>query len=146
MTITQKGDRWFSNSIESFDGTAQNHGYENPQKLFEVFYAEMEKLRHEELHEAAIQFLKDEPEIRSLLVRYFDEGEVFSRLKRKQESTIYNFLASSGDLPILEKLKGNVLIHRSIEKLFLGFIDNPLKKYEIFGKTQVSVEEPASAR
>jgi hypothetical protein len=146
LTIVRKGDRWFSNSIGSFDGTARGYGYKTVRKLFASFYFQMQQSRGEELKKAAIQFLMDEPEIRNLLSRYFDEDDVFARLKRGEESTVYDFLTSSQTPEVLTKLKGAVLLHRSIERLFLGFLENPLKKYEIFGIPQVSVEESAPAR
>ena len=146
LTIVRKGDRWFSNSVGPFDGTAGGDGYKTVRKLFAEFYFQMERSRRIELKKAAIQFLKDQPEIRNLLSRYFDEDAVFARLKRGEESTVYDFLTSSQTPEVLTKLKSVTLLHRSIERLFLGFLENPLKKYEIFGIPQVSVEESALAR
>lgn len=84
--------RYFAESDDGFDGTAQGYGYKSKQKLILAYWYFLNKNKIKSLKGETKRFMKDNPEIKKLFDNYFDESNCLDYAKNNDEMSIQDFI------------------------------------------------------
>lgn len=116
--IPLKETRWFVETNDGFDGTANGHGYKTPQAVYKAYAYFKNKNRRNAEAKLTEEFLKDNPDVRSALNNYMDSDWELDRNKDGEDSSIENMLEYiSGDQPeVAKKLQENRHLWKSLIK------------------------------
>ena len=110
-------NRYFAETGDGFDGTAQGYGYKSMEKLKKAywFYTNKDQIRAKQ--NRAKRFLKDNPRIKYLLDNYFSAQNYLYAFKDGEELTMKFFLEmlkEENELEIIQKLNDNKDIWRNL--------------------------------
>lgn len=105
--------RWFAETDDNFDGTAQGYGYKSPQAAYKAYV--YFKNKHKNKKTNVKKFLKDNPEVKDACDTYFDADNLLYVFKEGCEPSIQDLAGRSPDnvQKTLEKSKD---MWKSIEK------------------------------
>jgi hypothetical protein len=109
--------RWFTETKDGFDGTAQGYGYKSPQALHKA-YAYFKNKNNRKSHKPNVKkLLKDNPEVKDACDAYFDADNLLYVFKEGCDPSMQDLVnRSSGDVKkILEEHKH---MWKSIEKYY----------------------------
>ena len=96
--------RWFVETGDGFDGTAQGYGYKSPQALHKA-YAYFKNRKHPKKASGVKEFLRDNADVKTICDLYFDVDEMFHRMKAGETISIENLVSSiAGNVLVIEKL------------------------------------------
>lgn len=113
--------RWFVNTGDGFDGTAQGYGYKTPQAIYKAYYYFLNKNKFAKQKQEIKQFLKDNADIKEVLDLYFNETNSLYRLKDREETSIENLLDAIKDRSdVIEKLNKNKHLWKRLIRYYLG--------------------------
>jgi hypothetical protein len=84
--------RYFAESNDGFDGTAQGYGYKSKQKLILAHWYFLNKNKIKSWKGETKRFMKDNPEIKRLLNNYFDVSNCLDYAKNNEEMSIQDFI------------------------------------------------------
>lgn len=111
--------RYFGETGDGFDGTAQGYGYKSKEKLEKAYWFYKNKDKINAKNNKAKKFLKENPQIKRLLDEYFSAQNYLYAFKDGGELTMESFLElleEEGNLEIMQKLNDNKDIWRSLLK------------------------------
>lgn len=109
--------RYFAETEDGFDGTAQGYGYKSKEKLEKAywFYKNRDKINAKK--SKANEFLKENPQIKRLLWNYFSPQNYLYAFKDGEELTVESFLEmlkEEGNFDVIKKLNDNKDIWKSL--------------------------------
>jgi len=84
--------RYFAESNDGFDGTAQGYGYKSKQKLILAHWYYLNKNKIKSWKGETKRFMKDNPKIKKLFDNYFDESNCLYYAKDGEEMSIEDFI------------------------------------------------------
>lgn len=107
--VPVKEARWFVETNDGFDGTAQGYGYTSPQALYRAYAYFKSKDQRKSHTDKVKQFLKDNPDVLASLKEYMDEDRWLRRAKEGEPCSVENMLEYiTEDHPeVVSKLLGN---------------------------------------
>jgi len=109
--------RWFVETGDGFDGTAQGWGYKSPQSLYKAYNYYKNKSKIKQKQNETKKYLRDNPDVKSALDDYFDEQNCFWRMKDGEEESLEDFVRCFEDKPdMIKKLDGNKKLWNSLVK------------------------------
>ena len=114
----EKETRWFTETEDGFDGTAQGYGYKTPKKLYVAYWFFKNKDKINQSKGDAIRFLKENPEVKKELKSYFDEDNSFHRAKDGDDTSLKDFVfraTNSNMTEVVEKLNSIKHLWRSLQ-------------------------------
>ena len=120
--VPVKETRWFVETNDGFDGTAQGYGFKTPQAVYKAYaYFKSNDKRKADIKQVK-QFLKDNPEVRTALNNYLDADWAKDRFIDGEPTSIENMLEYvAEDCPeVSKKLNENKSIWKSLMKFALG--------------------------
>jgi len=88
LELIKKGDRWFVETNDGFDGTAHGYGYKTPQAVYRAYAYFKNKDKREEQDKEVRDLLKNNPDIKEALDNYLNEDNCFYRLKDGEETSM----------------------------------------------------------
>ena len=109
--------RYFGKTDDSFDGTAQGYGYKSKEKLEKAYWFYKNKDKINVKKNKAKKFLKENPQIKSLLNNYFSAQNYVYAFKDGEEITMESFLEmlrEEGYFEDIKKLIDNKDIWRNL--------------------------------
>ena len=109
--------RYFGETEDSFDGTAQGYGYKSKPKLMKAYWFYKNKDKINAKKNKSKKFLKENPQIKNLLNNYFSAQNYLYTYKDGKELTMQSFLEmlkEEGNLDIIHKLNENKDIWKSL--------------------------------
>jgi len=109
--------RYFGKTDDSFDGTAQGYGYKSKEKLEKAYWFYKNKDKINAKKNKAKKFLKENPQIKSLLNNYFSAQNYVYAFKDGEEITMESFLEmlrEEGYFEDIKKLNDNKDIWRNL--------------------------------
>ena len=80
--------RWFVETNDGFDGTANGYGYKSPQKLYKAYWYFKNKDKFKSLRKEVIKFLKENPDIKQIIDDYMDPDWQLDRWKDNEPTSI----------------------------------------------------------
>jgi hypothetical protein len=89
--IIKNGDKifkWFVETDDGFDGTADGYGYNSPQKLYNAYWYFKNKSKSTSLRREVYNFLKENPDIKQIIDDYMDLDWQLDRLKDNEPTSI----------------------------------------------------------
>ncbi len=103
---TSKGaeTRYFANSKDGFDGTAQGYGYKSKHKLYKAYYFHKNKSKYKQRDSELKSFLKEHPDVKKLLRAYLGAQETLYRCKDGEETSFKNLLTCIEDDDMKSKI------------------------------------------
>lgn len=119
-----KEKRYFAETRNGFDGTAQGYGYKSKQKIYKAYWYFENKDKIKKLNGEAHRFLKDNIEIKKSIKTYFEHEllDAFDTQTFPARTKIKDFLKSKGFISnedIKTKLNEHKHLWKSIEKIIL---------------------------
>lgn len=115
--------RYFGETKDGFDGTAQGYGYKSKQKLMKAYWFHQNKHKIKGLKSEAKQFLKDNPKIKKIVEDYFSEDNCFYAMKDGEILSIKNLIidlktddALENKSEIIDILNKNKHLWKTIER------------------------------
>lgn len=87
-----KETRWFAETNDNFDGTAQGYGYKSPQAVYKAYHYFKNKNKYKNNAKNVKTFLNDNPDINNALEQYFDPQECLWRDKDREPTSIEHFV------------------------------------------------------
>jgi len=84
--------RYFADSKDGFDGTAQGYGYKSKQKLMVAYWYSQNKHKIHSLNIETKKFMKENSEIKILLKEYFSDQNCLYYAKDGEEMSIQDFI------------------------------------------------------
>ena len=84
--------RYFAESNDGFDGTAQGYGYKSKQKLILAHWYFLNKNKIPCWNNEAKSFLKKNPDIKTKLKQYFSEDNFLYAWKCQEELSMQSFV------------------------------------------------------
>ncbi len=107
--VPVKETRWFVETNDGFDGTANGYGYKTPQAVYRAYAYFKSKDQRKAETKLIEKFLKENPDIRRALNNYMNADWAIDRAKDGEESSIENMLEYiSEDQPeVAKKLEEN---------------------------------------
>ena len=127
--------RWFVETNDGFDGTAEGYGYKSARNLYKA-YAYFKTKGKRGRKKAIKKFLANNPDVIKALVNYLEESPVFIPMKDRVPKSIENMLKHHKDEPeLVKKFQDHKHLWRALIKL---------GRARIHGQTRVScpVYEP----
>ena len=113
--ISVKECRWFVDTNDGFDGTANGYGYKTPQAVYKAYAYFKNKDKREEETNTVKQFLKENPDINAVLNNYLDADLIIDRIKNGEPTSIENMLEYLKDRPeVVKKLNDNKHLWKAI--------------------------------
>lgn len=109
--------RYFTETDDGFDGTAQGYGYKSKQKLEKAYWFHKNRDKINAKKNKAKKFLKENPQIKRLLNDYFSAQNYLYTFKDGEELTIKSFLEmckEEGEFGVIQKLNDNKDIWRNL--------------------------------
>ena len=110
--------RWFVETNDGFDGTAQGYGYKSAQKLHKAYAYFISKGKRGQEQKSIKQFLACNPDVINALNIYLDEEREFYRMKDREPTTIENMLEHHKDEPEFVK---NLQDHKHLWKALIKY-------------------------
>lgn len=110
--------RWFVETNDGFDGSAQGHGYKTPQAVYKAYaYFKSKDQRKTEANQVK-KFLKDNPDVKAALKNYLDADWAMDRAMDGEPTSIDNMLEHMAeDRPeVAKKLNDNKHLWKAIMK------------------------------
>jgi hypothetical protein len=89
--------RWFVETGDGFDGTAQGYGYKTPQAVYRAYTYFKSKDERKAQEQEASKFLQENQDVKKVLEEYLDEDNCFYRLKDGDETSIPDLLEQISD-------------------------------------------------
>jgi len=80
--------RWFVETNDGFDGTANGYGYKSPQKLYKAYWYFKNKDKFKSLRKEVTKFLKENPDIKQIIDDYMDVDWQLDRWKDNEPTSI----------------------------------------------------------
>lgn len=118
--VPVKETRWFVETNDGFDGTANGYGYKTPQAIYKAYAYFKSKDQRKQKGQEIKQFLAANPDIVAVCEAYFDEGESIYRLKDREPTSVENMLTYIEDKPdVAKKLLDNKHLWKSLIKHYL---------------------------
>ena len=111
-----KEKRYFAETNDGFDGSAQGYGYKSKQSLHKAYAYYKSRNKRKSNKDKVHSFLKNNPDIKEILELYFSEEQCFLRLKNNENSSIQDLVKSLEDQDMVLKLNNNKKLWKSIEK------------------------------
>lgn len=113
--------RWFVETNDSFDGTANGYGFKTPQAVYKAYYYFLNKNKFAKQKQDIKQWLKDNPDVKAALNNYFDADWAIDRAKDGEPTSIENMLEHMGeDRPeVAKKLNDNKNLWKALIKYYL---------------------------
>ena len=106
--VPVKETRWFVETNDGFDGTANGYGYKTPQAIYKAYAYFKSKDQRKAEAKTVKQFLKENPDIVAVLGDYCSEWCSIDRLKNGEPTSVENLLEYLGDKPdVAKKLLDN---------------------------------------
>jgi hypothetical protein len=90
--VPVKETRWFVETNDGFDGTANGYGYKTPQAVCRAYSYFKNKDQRKAEFKIIQKFLKDNPDVRKMINNYMDADWVIDRQKDGEDSTIKNMI------------------------------------------------------
>jgi len=87
-----KETRWFAETNDNFDGTAQGYGYKSPQAVYKAYNYFKNKNKYKNEANIVKKWLKANPDINNALEAYFDPQECLWREKDQEPTSIEDFV------------------------------------------------------
>ena len=114
-----KETRWFVETNDGFDGTANGYGYKTPQAVYRAYSYFKNKDQRKAEFKIVQKFLKDNPDVRKMINNYMDADWVIDRQKDGEDSTIKNMIEIMKEKypKVVEKLEEN----KNLWKLLLRY-------------------------
>ena len=113
--------RWFVETNDGFDGTAQGYGYKSPQSLYKAYHYFKNKNKYKKNNQEIKTFLKNNPDIKNEFEKYFDAQESLWRLKDGDEDSLEDMIEGLDDQELIEKFQSQSTI---IKKIFDYYMKN----------------------
>jgi hypothetical protein len=112
--------RWFVETNDGFDGTAQGYGYKTPQALYKAYHYFLNKNKYAKQKQEVKQWLKDNADVQSAFKEYFHEDNCLYRMKDREPTSIENLISSiKDDQPdVVQKLNGNKNLWKPLMKYY----------------------------
>lgn len=110
--------RWFVETNDGFDGSAQGYGYKTPQAVYKAYaYFKSKDQRKAETNQVK-KFLKDNPDVKAALKNYLDADWAMDRAMDGEPTSIDNMLEHMAeDRPeVAKKLNDNKHLWKAIMK------------------------------
>jgi hypothetical protein len=119
--VPVKETRWFVETNDGFDGTAQGYGFKTPQAVYKAYAYFKSKGKRQTEASRMKQFLKDNPDIKAALKNYLDADWAMDRYKDGEPTSIENMLEYiAEDQPeVVQKLNDNKSIWKALMKFAL---------------------------
>lgn len=120
--FTTTEERWFVETGDGFDGTAQGYGYKTPQAVYKAYnYYKSKHKRHIEKN-TILKFLKENPDIKNCFESYFGPQECVWRIKDQEDDSLIGLIENYKDEDELhQKLK----LHEDfLKKVFKYYLKN----------------------
>lgn len=114
--------RWFVETNDGFDGSAQGYGYKTPQALYKAYaYFKSKDQRKAETNQVK-KFLKDNPDVKAAIDEYLSDDASWYRLKDGEPSSIEHLVESIKDKQpeVAKKLTEAKDLWREITKNYEG--------------------------
>lgn len=121
LKLTKKNGRWFTETNDRFDGTAQNYGYKTPRGLYRAYYYFLNKNKFAKQRQEIKHFLEINSDIKTVLDNYFDETNCFYRMKDREQTSIENLIKIilKTQPEVVKKLEQNKDIWKSLMRYYL---------------------------
>lgn len=119
--VSVKEVRWFVETNDGFDGTAQGYGFKTPQAVYKAYAYFKSKDKKKADTGRIKQFLKDNPDVKAALNNYLDADWVKDRYLDGEPNSIENMLEHiAEDQPeVAKKLNDNKNIWKALMKFAL---------------------------
>ena len=118
--VPVKKFRWFVETNDGFDGTAQGYGYKTPQAVYKAYAYFKSKDQREQNDKEVKQFLIDNPVIDIMCNAYFSEEECLWRIKNEEPTSIKNMLKYiENESEIMNKLLSVKHLWKTLMKHYL---------------------------
>jgi len=117
-------NRWFAKTDDGFDGTAQGWGFKTKEKLMKAYWFYQNRHKINGLKSEAKKFLAENPKIKKILLKYFDDDNVFHALKCGVSLSFKTLMVDINDVnwnienktEIVEILNKNKHLWKTIER------------------------------
>lgn len=116
--IPVKETRWFVETNDGFDGTANGYGYKTPQAVYKAYaYFKSKDKRNQETNTIK-QFLVDNLDVKKALKNYLDADWAIDRMKDGEPTSIENMLEylEDDEPELVKKLKDNKHLWKALMK------------------------------
>jgi hypothetical protein len=117
---TIRGDRWFVETKDGFDGTANGYGFKTPQAVYKSYAYFKSKDQRAQQDKDVKNFLKENSDVKEVLDAYLSEDECFYRMKDQEPTSVANLLDYLEDESVAEKIKTLEPLWKAILKYY-GF-------------------------
>lgn len=119
--IPVKETRWFVETNDGFDGSAQGYGYKSPQAVYKAYAYFKSKDKRKAETDTIENFLKDNPDIRKALNSYMDGDWAIDRMKDGEDSSIENMIEyfKEDEPAMVKKLQDNKHLWKALMKYTL---------------------------
>ena len=114
----RKEVRWFVETGDGFDGTAQGYGFKTPQAVYRAYAFFKNKDKYAQQKADIKRFLKENLDIKKELDDYFDESECLWRLKDGEEDSIEDMVERLEDGETKDKFKTNKHLWKQLLKYY----------------------------
>lgn len=100
--------RWFVETNDGFDDTANGYGYKTPKAVYKAYSYFLNKDKYAQKKKEIKQWLKDNPDVKAEFDNYFHEDNCFYRAKDGEETSVENLiLCIPNKTVVVEKLNSN---------------------------------------
>jgi len=118
--VPVKETRWFVETNDGFDGTANGYGYKTPQAIYKAYAYFKSKDQRKQQGKEIKQFLASNPDIRDAFDEYFHESNCIYRLKDREPTSVENMITYIEDQPeVVKKLQENKHLWKALMKHYL---------------------------
>jgi hypothetical protein len=110
--------RWFVETNDGFDGTAQGHGFKTKKAVYKAYYYFKNKDKIMAKANEARKFLAENPDVRKILKKYMDADNIIYRIKCGEPTSIENLFEylDEEDAEVKKKLMENEHLWRELIK------------------------------
>lgn len=112
--------RWFVETNDGFDGTAQGYGYKTPQAVYKAYNYFLNKHKYAKQKKQVKQWLKDNADVAAAFKEYFHETNCLYRAKDREPTSVENLIKSiRDDQPeVVKKLNANKELWKQLMRYY----------------------------
>lgn len=119
--VPVKETRWFVETNDGFDRTANGYGYKTPQAVYKAYAYFKSKDQRKQQGKEIKQFLATNPDVAEVLSEYFVDWRCIDRLKNGEESSLEDLVKCINDRPeTAKKLQDNKHLWKALMKYELN--------------------------
>ena len=114
--------RWFVETGDGFDGTAQGYGFKSPQALYKAYSYFHNRNKIKSTKDKVKNFLENNPDVKTAIENYCDADWMLDRIKDGDPTSIPHMieLISEDNPKVVEKLNANKSLWNEILKYIIN--------------------------